>query len=180
MKIYTKTGDGGGTSLLGGGRIGKDALRIETYGTVDELSCVVGLCRSMNTYPEIDSALGQIQQDLFTLGADLATPENAQVNNVNRIEDVHITRLEQTIDAIDSTLPQLQNFILPGGNTVAAAIQLARAVCRRAERLAVRLQREEQIGHRPVVYLNRLSDLLFVLARKVNLLSSAGEIQWKP
>lgn len=181
MKIYTKTGDTGETSLYGGKRVSKDSCRIETYGTADELNSVIGACRSMEESKEIDSILEQIQHDLFTLGADLAAPENSQTKKtIDRIGSSHIEKLERHIDSIQPTLTPLANFILPGGSRLGAMLHFARAVCRRAERLAVRLYREEHIGLQPVVYLNRLSDLLFVLARKANSLRRIPEMKWKP
>ncbi|MGA2623480.1 MAG: cob(I)yrinic acid a,c-diamide adenosyltransferase [Bacteroidota bacterium] len=180
MKIYTKTGDSGKTSLFGGKRVPKDALRIETYGTVDELNTLIGIVRAGKVNGKFESILEEIQIDLFTLGADLATPEDPRRKRVKRISASHISRLENHIDAIDPTLKPLRNFILPGGNQSSAMLHFARAVCRRAERLAVKLEHEEHIGSQPVIYLNRLSDLLFVLARKANALGHVHERTWKP
>lgn len=180
MKIYTKTGDSGKTSLFGGKRVPKDALRIETYGTVDELNSLLGIVRAGKVNSKIDSILEEIQNDLFTLGADLATPEDPRGKRIKRINTSHVSRLESHIDAIDPALKPLRNFILPGGNRSSAMLHFARAVCRRAERLAVKLEREEHIGRQPVIYLNRLSDLLFVLSRKANALSNVHEKTWKP
>ena len=179
MKIYTKTGDGGETSLFGGTRVPKDSLRIDAYGTVDELNSVVGVCRSMNTVREIDRILGQIQNDLFTLGADLATPRTNR-RKIRRIAPSDARRLERHIDLLQPRLAPLRHFILPGGSRSAAMLQFARTVCRRAERLVVHLGRSEALGAQPVIYLNRLSDLLFVLARRVNALSSTPETIWRP
>ena len=178
MKIYTKTGDRGETSLHGGKRVPKDALRIEAYGTVDELNSLLGLCRSMNSIREVDGILAEIQNDLFTLGADLATPLNS--GTVKRVDEADVARLERHIDTIDPTLPPLTKFILPGGSRSAAAIHFSRTVCRRAERLVARLGREETVGTHALVYLNRLSDLLFVLARRLNALSNIDETPWVP
>ena len=178
MKIYTKTGDGGDTSLFGGKRVRKDSLRIETYGTVDELNSVIGVCRAQKIPKQIDIVLEEIQRDLFTLGADLATPHDVKKKSVKRIENSHVVRLESHIDAIEATLEPLKQFILPGGSETAAMLHFARAVCRRAERLVIRLSHEEKINKHPVVYLNRLSDLLFVLARKTNALSKTPETKW--
>jgi cob(I)alamin adenosyltransferase len=179
LKIYTKTGDTGETSLFGGKRVPKDSLRIEAYGTVDELNSVIGVCRSVNTVNEVDVILEEIQNDLFTLGADLAAPQPSKKKN-KRIQSSDISRLEHHIDKIELLLQPLRNFILPGGNRTAAMIHFARTVCRRAERLAVKLSHEESIDEFSVVYLNRLSDLLFVLGRRVNTLSSTPEIKWNP
>jgi cob(I)alamin adenosyltransferase len=178
MKIYTKTGDGGVTSLFGGARVPKDSLRIEAYGTVDELNSVIGLCRSMNTVEEVDAILNEIQNDLFTLGADLATPVGKEGKTVDRIQQADIVRLEAHIDRIDPTLPPLKKFVLPGGSRTASIVHCARTICRRAERRVVHLAQSESIGEAPVVYLNRLSDLLFVLARRVNALSNTDETEW--
>ncbi len=180
MKIYTKTGDSGKTSLFGGKRVPKDALRVETFGTVDELNTLIGIVRAGKVNSTIDSILEEIQNDLFTLGADLATPKDPVGKRIKRIDASSVTRLENRIDAIDPTLKPLRNFILPGGNRTSALLHFARAICRRAERLAVKLEREEHIGRRPVMYLNRLSDLLFVLARKANALGNVHEKTWKP
>ncbi|MBI5216031.1 MAG: cob(I)yrinic acid a,c-diamide adenosyltransferase [Ignavibacteriae bacterium] len=178
MKIYTKTGDKGETSLFGGKRVTKDALRIEAYGTVDELNSMLGVCRSLNSVQEIDSILNDLQQSLFTLGADLATPSDVQNKSVTRIQETDIRPLEHTIDSISEKLQPLTSFILPGGNRAAAMIHLARTVCRRAERLVVQLSHEEEINRESIVFLNRLSDLLFVLARYVNALSNTSEVKW--
>jgi cob(I)alamin adenosyltransferase len=179
MKIYTKTGDKGETSLFGGKRVPKDTLRIEAYGSVDELNSVIGICRSSNPAHQIDTILEEIQNDLFTLGADLATPHDANAKSIKRITNDDALRLEKHIDAIDPTLEPLKTFILPGGSRSAAMLHFARTVCRRAERLVVHLDREEHIGEHPVIYLNRLSDLLFMMARWANALSHTPEVKWK-
>ncbi len=175
MKIYTKTGDRGETSLHGGERVPKDTLRIEAYGTVDELNSLLGVCRSMNQSADVDTILEEIQNDLFTLGADLATP----AGTVRRILEEDAVRLEKHIDMIEPRLQPLAAFILPGGNRSAALLHFARTVCRRAERLTVRLTRTEKLGSAPTVYLNRLSDLLFMLARWVNSVSNTPETPWR-
>jgi cob(I)alamin adenosyltransferase len=180
LKIYSKTGDKGETSLFGGARVSKDSLRIETYGTVDELNSVLGVCRSMNTVKEVDSVLEDIQNDLFVLGTDLATPKEAIKKKVARIDSEAVIRLERHIDVIDKELKPLKNFILPGGNRTAALLHFARTVCRRTERLIVQLSKKEKISEQPLIYLNRLSDLLFVLARWVNALSNTPETKWNP
>lgn len=178
MKIYTKTGDNGETSLHGGRRVKKDILRIEAYGTVDELNSIIGVCRSVNTYPDIDSILNEIQQELFTLGADLSTIDETSIPNVQRIQSNAVTSIEKIIDRIDSQLKPLRNFILPGGSYPASLLHLARTICRRAERLVVGISQKEKINPLAVVYLNRLSDLLFVLARWSNSLEGKEEIAW--
>ena len=179
MKIYTKTGDNGSTGLFGGKRVQKDSLRIEAYGTVDELNSVIGLCRASNPANEIDAILEEIQNHLFTLGADLATPHDAIHTTTRRINADDIFLLEKHIDIIDPSLEPLKSFILPGGSRSSAMLHFARTVCRRAERLVVQLGKEEQIGELPVIYLNRLSDLLFVVARWSNALSHTPEVKWK-
>ena len=181
MKIYTKTGDQGTTALFGGDRVEKYALRIEAYGTVDETNAALGLGRNqiqeLRLPKSFDTLLHQLQSTLFTLGADLATPLESKAK-VPRIEPMHITELEQTIDTYESDLPPLKHFIMPGG--AAAGLHIARTICRRAERLTVALSREESINAQAVIYLNRLSDLLFVLARWVNLKAGIDEEAWKP
>jgi len=179
VKIYTKKGDAGETALFGGTKVHKGDLRIRAYGSVDELNSVIGICRSFNAAVELDSILDEIQHDLFTLGADLASPKSVKSARVKRIAPVDIKRLERRIDAIDPSLEPLKNFILPGGNRSSAFLHFARTVCRRAERMVVTLARHEKIGPNPVIYLNRLSDLLFVLARWSNALSHTPEVKWK-
>ncbi len=180
MKIYTKTGDKGDTSLFGGQRVPKDALRIEAYGTVDELNSVLGIVRSDNQDREIDAILDRIQNELFDLGADLATPGSVASKHIKRIEPRHSEHLEQMIDKLEAHLKPLKTFVLPGGSPVAARLHFARTVCRRAERTVVRLTRNEDIGEGITIYLNRLSDLLFVMARYANHLAGVPETKWKP
>jgi len=180
MKIYTKTGDKGDTSLFGGQRVPKDALRIEAYGTVDELNSVLGVVRADNANSAIDKVLGQVQNQLFNLGADLATPRANEKKSVKRIEWKDTRTLEKVIDSLEPKLKPLRSFILPGGLPTAARLQFARTVCRRAERIVVRLSRNEDIGEDITVYLNRLSDLLFVLARYANHVANVPETRWKP
>jgi cob(I)alamin adenosyltransferase len=179
MKIYTKTGDDGTTALFGGQRVVKDSIRIETYGTVDEVNSILGVARAVNSDNDIEDILDHLQNDLFVLGADLATPIGKEGVTIPRIDQKHITFLETTIDAVELELSPLKNFILPGGSVVAAYLHFARTVCRRAERHAVHLSRIEQIGEFVVVYLNRLSDLLFVLARLANKRDGIVERPWK-
>lgn len=180
MKIYTKTGDKGDTSLFGGQRVPKDALRIEAYGTVDELNSVLGIVRADNGDEAIDAMLSRIQVELFELGADLATPRSASPKQIKRVEPKSSHHLEKSIDQLELQLKPLKAFILPGGSPVAAKLHLARTVCRRAERTVVRLSRNEDIGDAVIVYLNRLSDLLFVLARYANYVANVPETKWKP
>jgi len=178
MKIYTKTGDMGDTSLNGGKRVPKSILRIDAYGTVDELNAQLGVVRSLKPVTEVDSFLEQIQNQLFMLGTDLATPLNAKPRNIKRVEQNEIQFLEETIDRLDSRLEPLKSFILPGGSLVSAQLHVARTVCRRAERLVDALGRKENIGKFPLVYLNRLADLLFVAVRYVNKLSGIEDVKW--
>ncbi len=178
MKIYTKTGDDGTTGLFGGERVSKDAVRIESYGTVDELNSAVGIVRCHNSDSKIDLMLHQIQNDLFNLGADLATPVSVKSDHIVRMELKDAEALEKWIDELDADLPALTNFILPGGTPAASYLHLARNVCRRAERLAVKLAHEEKIGQAVLIYLNRLSDLMFVMARWANHRAGKEETKW--
>jgi cob(I)alamin adenosyltransferase len=178
MKIYTTTGDQGETSLFGGRRVPKDALRIEAYGTVDELNSALGVTRAGKPVKEIDQILASLQNDLFVLGADLATPTEKQNGIVERIQQEHIMHIEQVIDSIEPRLTHLSSFIIPGGSRVAAQLHLARTICRRAERFVVKLAREEHIEPHCIVFLNRVSDLLFVLARYANEVDGVRETPW--
>jgi cob(I)alamin adenosyltransferase len=181
MRIYTKTGDKGDTGLFGGGRVAKDDPRVEAYGEVDELNAVLGMARSIETMPRIDEVLLPVQRDLFAIGALLATPDHdkmqAQLTKA-RIDDERIAQLEHAIDDGEAELEPLRSFILPGGTPKSAALHVARTVCRRAERRVVHLARELPLPPLVVVYLNRLSDLLFVLARVANRRAGAGEVTW--
>lgn len=181
MKIYTKTGDSGETSLFGGSRVWKDDLRIESYGTVDELNSMIGLAIEECDIIEIKIHLVEIQADLFNLGADLASPLGDKNNSwVPRISENDCEKLEKLIDETDSELPKLKNFILPGGSKFSAMVHIARTVCRRGERQVVKLERTGNINHIIVVYLNRLSDYLFVLARYYNHKQGKSENIWSP
>jgi cob(I)alamin adenosyltransferase len=183
MKIYTRTGDTGTTALFGGNRVPKSHPRIDAYGTVDEANSVLGLVRALlANAPGADRLtplLTRIQDDLFVLGADLATPSGSRAQ-VPRINQEHVARLEQDIDAFEADLSPLKHFILPGGSQVAATLHIARTVCRRAERRTVEAAALEDIHDEAVVYLNRLSDLLFVLARWANRQAGIDEAEWKP
>ena len=183
MKIYTKTGDAGETGLFGGGRIPKDSLRVATYGEVDELNAALGLARALDPPEFADVLLQRIQRDLFTIGAQLATPDPDKLSKaLSRggavIGESDIAALEDAIDGHDARLEPLKNFILPGGTPKAATLHLARTVCRRAERAVVALSRREQISPAILRYLNRLSDLLFVLARAVNAHAGRPDLKW--
>ena len=178
VKIYTKTGDNGETSLFAGGRTTKNDLRVEAYGTVDELNSVLGVVRAHALSEQTDQWLETVQNDLFKIGADLATPLDADADWVVRIDAGSVLPLEQAIDLMTEQLEPLKSFILPGGVMPAAQLHIARTVCRRAERLCVALQQETEINRQVIVYLNRLSDFLFTLARWVNHESGESEVKW--
>ncbi|HEY4310382.1 MAG TPA: cob(I)yrinic acid a,c-diamide adenosyltransferase [Pirellulales bacterium] len=178
MKIYTKTGDAGETGLFGGPRVPKDAPRIEAYGTVDELNALLGLVRCETLAPDIDALLARIQNELFDVGAELATP-NPQAKNTATLGPKNIAALEEAIDQHEAHLAPLRQFILPGGTRPAALMHLARTVCRRAERRLVTLATTETISPTLVIYLNRLSDLLFVLARSTNQSQGCNDVPWQ-
>jgi cob(I)alamin adenosyltransferase len=179
MKIYTRTGDTGTTGLFGGPRVSKDDDRIESYGTVDELNAAIGLARSMGVSPAIDGQLDQIQHALFSIGAELATPD-PDAHQMRIISQSHVERLEGWIDQHEQTIPELKHFILPSGHPASTSLHLARSICRRAERRVVTLARdpEAMISEDLIVYLNRLSDLLFVLTRVVNHEAGIAEVKW--
>ncbi len=181
MKIYTKSGDKGETSLFGGQRVLKNCNRINAYGTVDELNSFLGAALSEIKTTELKEVLLSIQNNLFTLGGDLATPIDQTNKNVviQRINEKNIFELEHLIDKYDEKLPELRNFILPGGTKGAALLHVARSVCRRAEREVVTLSKIEVIDNNIVVYLNRLSDLLFVLSRFENYSQNIDDIIWQ-
>jgi len=164
-KVYTRAGDGGQTSLVGGRRVSKASLRVDAYGDVDELSSVIGLARAATHDQELDQTLSLIQNDLFTLGADLASPAGIEVP---RIDESLVKKIEALADRFLKELEPLEEFILPGGSNAGATLHLARTVARRAERRTVALSEAEQVNPETIVYLNRLSDLLFILARVAN------------
>lgn len=182
VKIYTRTGDDGTTGLYGGGRVGKTDPRVEAYGTVDETSATIGMARAAGIPSEIDAVLAEVQDDLFTLGAELAcAPSKAdKLLKMRLIEPADIERLERAIDKAEEGLPPLRSFILPGGTPGGAALHLARCVARRAERCVLSLHDEDAPRREVVAYLNRLSDLLFVLARKANHEANLSDLPWKP
>jgi cob(I)alamin adenosyltransferase len=187
-RVYTKSGDQGETSLVGGDRVPKDALRIEAYGTVDELNAALGVAvvelRRSAMPPEprgrLDALLQRLQNELFDLGADLATPVAKRHPQQAVIEPGHAEALEKVIDEWNEGLPELTSFILPGGGAVAAQLHVARTICRRAERVTARLRRHAAVGGASLVYLNRLSDLLFVLSRWAAKAAGEPETLWKP
>jgi cob(I)alamin adenosyltransferase len=180
MKIYTKTGDDGTTGLYGGGRVRKDDVRIEAFGAVDELNAVLGVARAEVLPAEIDELLMRVQNELFDLGAELATAQPS-VQGLTVVGAREIGALEAAIDRFDAGLAPLKAFILPAGTRAAAALHLARTVCRRAERrvLTLSAQAGERVSPQTVVYLNRLSDLLFVLARAANAAAGQTDVEWK-
>jgi len=180
MKIYARTGDAGETGLFGGARVGKDDPRVEAYGTIDELNACLGVVRTLRASAETDESLLQIQTDLFTLGAELAClPGKEDKLRMDLLSDADITRLEGWIDRSEAPLEPLKNFVLPGGCASAAELHRARTVCRRAERRTLSASRTSPVRPEIVIYLNRLSDLLFVLARYENHLAGLSDIPWR-
>ena len=186
-RIYTKAGDGGDTRLVGGQKVRKDALRIEAYGTIDEVSACLGLARTALMSPAapdgadaLAAVLARIQNELFNLGSDLATLPADRHPQQPLVEARHVTALERDIDAWNESLPELRSFVLPGGGIVAAYLHLARTVCRRAERLIVRLRDAEPIGDQVLPYVNRLSDALFVMSRHASRIYGEPEPLWEP
>jgi cob(I)alamin adenosyltransferase len=183
MKVYTRTGDDGTTGLFGGERVAKSHPRIAAYGTVDETNAALGLARAalagVEGLAHADAVLGRVQEELFVLGGDLAAP-HATKYPVPRIAPAHVAALERDVDAFDADLPPLKHFILPGGHPAAAALHLARTVCRRAERLVVEMAALEEVAVAPLHYLNRLSDLLFTMARWVNHATGTADVAWVP
>jgi len=179
MKIYTRTGDDGDTGLLGGLRVRKDSPRTEALGSVDELNALLGLARTEGLAADTDRLLQRVQNELFALGAELGTP-NPKAESSPSIDGSHVAALEQAIDAAQQALPPLRQFILPGGTRAAATLHLARAVCRRAERRVVHLAGDpaEHGSKHLIAYLNRLGDLLFVLARAANAEAGQGDVPW--
>jgi len=187
MKVYTKTGDEGTTALFGGTRVPKHHIRIESYGTVDELNSHIGLIRDQEISSIIQQNLAEIQNKLFTVGAILATPPDKEFLkngkerlNIPKITENDIAFLENAIDLMEESLPPMTHFVLPGGHTAVSYCHIARCVCRRAERLAVHLNEIEPVNSYVLKYLNRLSDYLFVLARKLSHDLNATEIKWIP
>ncbi len=177
MKIYTKTGDKGLTSLVDGRRVEKYNIRIKAYGTVDELNSYMGLIRAQEISEEIKKDIAKIQNNLFVIGSILAT-ENPEKIGLKKITKEQIKELEQAIDRNAENLPSLKKFIIPGGNTVISFCHIARCVCRRAERISLELNVREEIDEKLLIYLNRLSDYLFILARKLGTDMNVKEITW--
>ncbi len=180
MKLYTKTGDDGTTGLFGGARVAKNSARVEAYGTVDETNAAIGVARAARCEPAIDEMLAGVQKDLFVVGAELAcVPGRESRLSTPLLGEADIARLERAIDEADAACPPLRTFILPGGSPPAAALHLARTVCRRAERAVLAI---DDARPRPalVIYLNRLSDLLFALARRANGTAGVADVPWEP
>ena len=180
MKIYTKTGDKGDTGLFGGERVSKSSERIEAYGTVDELNSFIGMAVVEVKDNEVKELLKKIQNELFTVGSDLATPdiEKNKKLNIERVQEKFCADAEKAIDYFEDKLEPLKNFILPGGSKSSALLHVCRSVCRRAERRVVKLSSSEKIGENLVIYLNRLSDLFFVLARYENKAAGVPDTKW--
>jgi len=181
MKIYTKTGDAGDTGLFGGGRVPKDHVRVQAYGDVDELNSAIGVARATAPAAFMDDLLESIQRDLFSLGGHLATPHPEKVKKAlekAELSEARVALFERTMDQADQELPALKAFVLPAGTPKAAALHLARTVCRRAERSVIALSHEHEVPALFLVYLNRLSDLLFTLARLANHRDGKGDVTW--
>jgi cob(I)alamin adenosyltransferase len=183
-RVYTKTGDDGTTGLVGGDRAPKDSLRIEAYGTVDELNAAIGLVLdALERSPGravLEPILKRVQNELFNLGAELATPDADRRARSPAVAERHVRKLEEELDELNDTLPELRSFVLPGGGAVSAFLHLARTICRRAERRVVTLRRGEPVGELAVTYLNRLSDALFVFGRWAAANDGAPEALWEP
>lgn len=177
MKIYTKTGDRGTTGLVGGSRVAKTDPRIAAIGDVDELNAVLGWVRAVGPAVDLDGILAEAQARLFDLGAELATPQEAKFDN-RYLDEIDVHRIEQSIDVLDDALPQLANFILPGGAEAASRLHMARSACRRAERSVLALKEVVEIRDVAIEFLNRLSDWLFVAARTVNVRSGVEDVKW--
>jgi cob(I)alamin adenosyltransferase len=181
MKIYTKTGDDGQTGLFGGERVFKDDERVEAYGSVDETNAALGMARAAGLSPDVDAMLERIQAQLFVLGAELATPTDHRGRlRLPLLDTADVTALEGDIDRLEAGLPALTSFVLPAGTAGASALHLARTVCRRAERRVVAIQDSAKLRGELVIYLNRLSDLLFVMARRENHAAGVADVAWAP
>lgn len=180
FRIYTKTGDDGTTGLYGGARVSKDDIRIETYGTIDELNSYIGLIRDQPIQESYRSTLFEIQDRLFTIGSILASDPSKKNLSVPALLEADVHFLESAIDTMDTQLPEMKSFVLPGGHTIVSFVHIARCVCRRAERLAVHLSGTAEVDSLIIRYLNRLSDYLFTLARIVAKDLNATETPWKP
>lgn len=177
-RIYTRTGDKGETGLVGGARVPKDSLRVDAYGSVDELNSVLGIARAFLHDHELDNLLAELQKDLFVVGADLASTAEHQQRNAPRISEEKVVAMENTIDKFEAELSPLRAFILPGGGVAGSILHNARTVARRAERRVITLSKAEAVNEQLLPYMNRLSDLLFVMARLANHRESKREIEW--
>ncbi|MGB3948197.1 MAG: cob(I)yrinic acid a,c-diamide adenosyltransferase [Bacteroidia bacterium] len=180
FKIYTKTGDKGQTSLIGGTRVPKHHIRIETYGTVDELNSYIGLIRDQDIDKHVIDVLIEVQDRLFTIGSSLASDPEKSKMKIPDLKEEDVVFLEQEMDKMDEKLPEMRSFVLPGGHTTVSFCHIARCVCRRAERLSIQLAENSYVNELVIKYLNRLSDYLFVLSRKLTMDLNAQEIPWKP
>jgi cob(I)alamin adenosyltransferase len=186
-RVYTRTGDRGETALVGGKRVPKDSLRIEAYGTIDELNSIVGLARAFNeekladgeAHRFLDTVLRQIQDELFDLGSELATPPDFFQEGMYRVSESEVKKMEQLIDECQKELEPLKSFVLPGGGRIGAYLHQCRTVCRRAEREILRLSRAEELSEWPIKYVNRLSDLFFVLSRWISKKTGKDEYLWQ-
>jgi len=186
-RVYTRTGDRGETALVGGKRVPKDSLRIEAYGTIDELNSIVGLARAFNeekladgeAHRFLDTVLRQIQDELFDLGSELATPPDFFQEGMYRVSESEVKKIEQLIDECQEELEPLKSFVLPGGGRIGAYLHQCRTVCRRAEREILRLSRAEELSEWPIKYVNRLSDLFFVLSRWISKKTGKDEYLWQ-
>jgi cob(I)alamin adenosyltransferase len=180
MKIYTGFGDKGDTSLFGGETVKKNHLRVEMYGILDELNAFIGMLRHKNSDKAIDTVLKNVQNELFTYGSEIATPDaSKRAKFSEQISEVHISALEKMIDQFSESLPELKQFILPGGSEASCFAHVARTVCRRAERVLISLSGQTSIRNELIVYLNRLGDLLFVIARYENVLNNVDDVAWQ-
>ncbi len=180
MKLYTRNGDDGTTGLFGGQRVAKDSIRVEAYGTLDELNSSLGLAAAACTFDELTQIISRLQPRLFDVGSNLCTPGVAAKGHIPVLNADHVTELERTIDAVCAPLPEMRSFILPGGTELASRLHIARCVARRAERLIVTLARQEPIDPLIVPWINRVSDLLFAMARRANQLAGVEDVPWKP
>ena len=185
-RVYTRTGDGGTTALVGGARVAKDARRVECYGALDELNAVIGLARSLNAdapagaaRDRLEGILQRLQNELFDLGSELATPPESEYQGMFKVSAAEVQALERFMDECQEDLEPLKSFVLPGGGAVSAVLHQARTVCRRAEREIIRLSREEEIGDQVIPYVNRLSDLLFILSRWIAKQRGEREFLWE-
>jgi cob(I)alamin adenosyltransferase len=186
MKLYTRTGDDGTTGLFGGQRVSKDHPRVEAYGTVDELNACIGFAAAacdvdQPLHQSLRAIFAQLQSRLFDIGADLATPEGAKhESKITRITDEHVREVEQWIDEIEKSNKPMKSFVLPGGTELAARLHLARTVCRRAERSMIALNHSEPVSDGAIIYINRVSDLLFAMARRMNKEARVDDVPWVP